>query len=100
MVYIQATTDIIFTEASINAASNVGGNDAYEYVQIYNASDKVINLKDYKLAYQKKKIASISGVYFNDITFTTPADGIPEPDRIDIYPGQFMAIWIKVNAPQ
>ncbi|MDP4152386.1 MAG: lamin tail domain-containing protein [Bacillota bacterium] len=42
------TPELMITEAFVNPE----GLDDHEYVEVYNTSDKVLNLKDYKLMYQ------------------------------------------------
>lgn len=41
---------LVITEV-LPDSSNINGADAYEYIEIYNNSDREINLKDYQLCY-------------------------------------------------
>lgn len=65
-------------------SSNVGGADAYEFIEIYNNSDSTVNLKDYRLYY----------VY--------PDTGVQtlwwETDDKELAVGETLVFWIK-NGP-
>jgi LPXTG-motif cell wall-anchored protein len=47
----QKQPPVLITEITPDS-DNVGGSDAYEFVEVYNNSDQPLNLQDYKLAYQ------------------------------------------------
>lgn len=67
-------------------SANVGGADGYEFIEIYNNSDRDINLKDYKLMYR--------------YTSSGPdADVVWPTDREDILiaSGQTLVFWV-INA--
>lgn len=63
-------------------SSNVGGADAYEFVEIFNNADKSINLKDYRLYYTYPD----TGV--QNVWWETREDKILES-------GQSIVFWIK-----
>ena len=65
--------------------SNVGGADAYEFIEIYNNSNKDINLKDYKLYYNYPDSGSDS------IWWETNEDKI-------LKSGDTLVFWIKNGA--
>lgn len=65
--------------------SNVGGADAYEFIEIYNNSNKDINLKDYKLYYNYLDSGSDS------IWWETNEDKI-------LKSGDTLVFWIKNGA--
>ncbi len=67
-------------------STNVGNSDGYEYIEVYNNSDKTLNLKDYKIHYRY------------------PAEGpeadliwAPEKEDLELAPGETMVYWI-INA--
>ena len=62
--------------------SNVDGADAYEFIEIYNNSNKDINLKDYKLYYNYPDSGSDS------IWWETNEDKI-------LKSGETLVFWIK-----
>ncbi|MDP4153185.1 MAG: lamin tail domain-containing protein [Bacillota bacterium] len=95
---VQKGTDIIFTEASANSA-NVGSDDGFDYVEVYNNSNKTIDLFDYKLAYEELYSSNAGKVYFNNISKYTTADNGQEPSELNLAPGQYLGIWIKSNTP-
>ncbi|MCI2253051.1 lamin tail domain-containing protein [Domibacillus sp. PGB-M46] len=84
----QAVPDLLVTEIVPDSA-NIAGLDGYEFIEVYNNTDKPINLKDYTIRYRY------------------PADG-PEGDliwRADkedlVLPsGETMTYWIKNSTNQ
>jgi len=47
----QKQPPLLITELLPDSKTNINGSDAYEFIEIYNNSDKDINLKDYKIVY-------------------------------------------------
>lgn len=65
-------------------SSNLGGSDAYEFIEIYNNSDSAVNLKDYRLYY----VYPDTGV--NTLWWET--------DDKELAAGETLVFWIK-NGP-
>ncbi len=73
------------TELAPNTA-NVNGADGYEFVEVYNATDKPINFADYTLAY----------LYPNaDLTNSQVALWPSTPANPVVQPGGTVVFWIK-----
>ncbi|WP_165887010.1 FIMAH domain-containing protein [Scopulibacillus darangshiensis] len=67
-------------------ATDINGVDGYEFIEVYNNTDKGINLKDYKILYRYP---------------TGPDDDLiwaPVPDNVVIQPGQTMVFWIMTGS--
>lgn len=62
-------------------SANVNGADAYEFIEIYNNSDKPINFKDYKIVY-----------HYPDNGNETLWPSVPED--VLIFPGKTLVFWI------
>jgi len=83
-----AIPELLITEAIGNPTSGFDANNKlirtnyYEFVELYNASNQDINLKDYKLMYIAN-IESTDDIKKDDIK-----------DDIVLYPGQAIAVWI------
>lgn len=75
---------LVITEL-IPDTSNMGGADAYEFIEIYNNSNLAINLKDYKLNY----------TYPDTGVITTWWE--TEEDKI-LEAGQTLVFWVKNGA--
>ncbi|WNS81253.1 lamin tail domain-containing protein [Domibacillus sp. DTU_2020_1001157_1_SI_ALB_TIR_016] len=84
----QAVPDLLVTEIVPDSA-NIDGLDGYEFIEVYNNTDKPINLKDYTIRYRY------------------PADGsegdlIWRADKEDLVlsSGETMTYWIKNSTNQ
>ncbi|GIP33363.1 fibronectin type III domain-containing protein [Paenibacillus sp. J2TS4] len=78
---------ILITEI-VPDSSNVNGADGYEFVEIYNNTDKAMNYKDYKLVYRYP-----NGLEFDQVWATIP-------EEVMIEPGGTLVLWITNNANQ
>ncbi|MDP4153344.1 MAG: hypothetical protein Q8865_07920, partial [Bacillota bacterium] len=105
---LQYTSDLIVTEVMANAP-NVASNDAYDAIEIYNASGRDLDLKDYAIAYKRDLYGSdtnlgLSGFinpYFtgiNKITATSKFWGQTEPDKLILPKNKAAVIWVKYTA--
>lgn len=76
--------NLVITEL-LPDSSNMGGSDAYEFIEIYNNSNQEINLKDYKLYYTYPD----TGV--TTVWWDTNEDKILEA-------GETLVFWVKNGA--
>ncbi|TQJ31306.1 lamin tail domain-containing protein [Microbacterium sp. SLBN-146] len=69
--------------------ANVGGGDAYEFVEVYNASDAAIDFGDYTLSYLYTDNALGGPVTLSSTLW--PA----QPSDVTIAPGGTLVLWVK-----
>lgn len=74
--------DILITELCANPVGDTNPNDLYEFVELYNASNKDINIGDYRMMYFPYE-AKPEDIRSSDIT-----------DNYIIAPGQTAIIWV------
>ncbi|MBC7723399.1 MAG: cell wall protein, partial [Burkholderiaceae bacterium] len=82
------TATLQVTELMVNSA-NVGGGDAFEYIEVYNASDAPVNWTDYTIRYLYP-LADLS----NSSTTLWPS----VPRAAEIVPGETIVLWVKNGA--
>ncbi|VYU37469.1 DUF5011 domain-containing protein [Clostridium paraputrificum] len=75
--------ELLITEI-LPDSSNVNGSDAYEFIEIYNNSNRELNLKDYKLYYNYPDKGDGSDVLWIDIN-----------NDVKIQSGEAIVFWIK-----
>ena len=109
--------DLIITEVmtqSKNPQDFADSSDLYEYIEIYNRGDSVVNLADYCLVRcdstgvtaavnpwkQQHKFTNVLNLVANNIENDNALDksklsvSITNPRDINLQPGQFAVIWI------
>lgn len=64
-------------------STNVGSADGYEYIEVYNNSDKTINLKDYKIHYRYPAEGPEGDLIWS-----------PEKEDLELPSGETMVFWI------
>ncbi len=64
-------------------STNVGTADGYEYIEVYNNSDKTLNMKDYKLHYRYPDEGPAGDLIWG-----------PEKDDIELAPGETLVYWV------
>lgn len=77
---------ILITEIvpdSADVTDNNATNDGYEYIEIFNNTDRAIDFKDYKLIYRYPTGEQ------DDVIWT------PEPDNAVIGPGKTLLFWLR-----
>lgn len=67
-------------------STNVGSSDGYEYIEVFNNSDKTINLKDYRIHYRYPEEGPEGDLIWG-----------PEKEDIELASGETMVFWI-INA--
>lgn len=70
-------------------STNVGSSDGYEYVEVYNNSDKTLNMKDYKLHYRYPDEGPAGDLIWG-----------PENEDIELASGETLVYWIINGANQ
>ncbi|MGG7213189.1 immunoglobulin-like domain-containing protein [Clostridium nigeriense] len=75
--------ELLITEILPDSA-NINGADAYEFIELYNNSDREISLKDYKIYYNYPDKGDSSDVLWVDIN-----------DDIKVKSGEAVVFWIK-----
>lgn len=75
--------ELLITEI-LPDSKNVNGADAYEFIEVYNNSDREISLKDYKIYYNYPDKGDSSDVLWVDIN-----------DDIKVEAGEAIVFWIK-----
>lgn len=75
--------ELLITEI-LPDSKNINGADAYEFIEIYNNSNREVSLKDYKLYYNYPDKGDSSDVLWVDIN-----------DDIKIKSGNAIVFWIK-----
>lgn len=76
---------LLITEV-VPDSSNVGSSDGYEYIEVYNNSDKTLNLKDYTIHYRYPLEGTAA-----DLVLSL------EKENLEIASGGTMVFWI-INA--
>ena len=71
--------------------SNVGGADAYEFIEVYNATDRPVDFGDYKINYLYPAA---------DLSVPTSTRWPSQPEAPVIEPGRTLVLWIKNSANQ
>jgi LPXTG-motif cell wall-anchored protein len=79
------TASLQVTELMVNS-NNVGSSDAYEYIEVYNATDKPLQWSDYTIRYLYP---------LADLTNSSTALWPSVPRDAEIQPGQTIVLWIK-----
>jgi hypothetical protein len=80
------TPPILITEIvpdSADVTGSTGTEDAYEYVEIYNNSDRPMDMKDYKIIYRYPNGNESDAVWNH------------EPESVVIQPGKTLIFWLK-----
>lgn len=67
-------------------STNVGASDGYEYIEVYNNSDKTLNLKDYKIHYRYPEEGAEGDLIWG-----------PKEENLELASGETMVYWI-INA--
>lgn len=80
----QKLPPLIVTEL-LPDSDNVGGSDGYEFIEIYNNTNKAIQFKDYKI------------LYYN-IAFKSDTVWASVPDEVEIGAGETLVFWIINSA--
>jgi LPXTG-motif cell wall-anchored protein len=75
--------ELLITEILPDSA-NISGADAYEFIEVYNNSDREISLNDYKIYYNYPDKGDSSDVLWVDIN-----------DDIKVKSGEAVVFWIK-----
>lgn len=75
--------ELVITEI-LPDSKNVNGADAYEFIEVYNNSNREVSLKDYKLYYNYPDKGDASDVLWVDIN-----------DDVKIKSGETVIFWIK-----
>lgn len=75
--------ELVITEI-LPDSKNVNGADAYEFIEVYNNSNREVSLKDYKLYYNYPDKGDASDVLWVDIN-----------DDVKIKSGETVVFWIK-----
>ncbi|WP_169796228.1 metallophosphoesterase [Sanguibacter suarezii] len=83
-----ATPSLMITEA-LPDSINMGGSDGYEFVEIYNPTNRSINFSDYVLRYLYP---------LEDLTNSSVVDWLSTPTDPVVAPGATLVLWIK-NGP-
>lgn len=79
----QKQPPLLITELLPDSKINMNGSDAYEFIELYNNSDKAIDLKDYKLHYHYPDDGDDSDLIWASV-----------PDSISIPSGKTLVFWI------
>ncbi|SDB93832.1 Calcineurin-like phosphoesterase [Sanguibacter gelidistatuariae] len=82
------TPPLMITEA-LPDSINVGGSDGYEFVEVYNTTDRPISFADYVLRYLYP---------LEDLTNSSVVDWLSTPTDPVIAPGKTLVLWVK-NGP-
>lgn len=64
-------------------STNVGSSDGFEYIEIYNNSDKTINLKDYKIRYRYPNEGPVGDLIWG-----------PDEENLELASGETMVYWV------
>lgn len=78
----QKIPELLVTEL-VPDSTNVEGSDGYEYIEVYNNSDKEINMKDYTIRYRYISEGADGDVVWN-----------PEKRDTILQPGETIIYWI------
>lgn len=76
------TASLQVTEVLPDSRINLAGSDAYEFIEVYNASDSAVDFSDYSINYLYPD---------NGTSVLWPA----VPGDVEIAPGQTLVFWIK-----
>lgn len=74
---------LLITELLPDSKININGSDAYEFIELYNNSDKAIDLKDYKIHYHYPDDGDDSDLIWASV-----------PDSVSIPSGKTLVFWI------
>jgi hypothetical protein len=74
---------LLITELVPDSKTNLNGSDAYEFIEIYNNTDKDIDLKDYKIHYNYPDKGDSSDILWPST-----------PDSVIIPSGKPLVLWI------
>lgn len=74
---------LLITELLPDSKINSNGSDAYEFIELYNNSDKAIDLKDYKIHYHYPDDGDDSDLIWASV-----------PDSVSIPSGKTLVFWI------
>ena len=75
--------ELLITEI-LPDSKNIDGADAYEFIEVYNNSNREVNLKDYKIYYNYPDKGDSSDVLWVDIN-----------EDINVKSGEAIVFWIK-----
>lgn len=84
------TKNLLITEL-LPDSSNIGGGDAYEFIEITNPTNKPVSLADYRLVY---------GYPEADLTVTSDAQWLLDTPDAVVQPGASVVVWVKNGVNQ